>query len=74
MGGHGKAAPDVLDKVYEKMKDKLKKRDLEEIPNGNEPQWRNRTRWEVVRLKNEGFLVKGGPRNEWEITKTGRRR
>jgi len=72
MGGSGKT-PDVLEKVYEKMKNKLTERDHEKVPHGNEFRWRNRARWEAVRLKNEGYLKKDSPRNIWEITEAGRK-
>ena len=72
MGGAGKAV-DVLEKMYGKMKSRLTERDHEKIPRGNMLQWEYRARWELTRLRNEGYLKKDSPRNIREITEAGRK-
>ena len=72
MGGSGRM-PKVLDKVYDKMKDRLRKKDLEMLSSGTAVRWKNRAQWERQRLKSEGYLKKDSPRGTWEITDEGRK-
>jgi len=72
MGGSGRTQ-DVLDRVYNKMKDQLKPKDLEMIPSGTDIRWKKIAQWERLRLKNEGYLKKDSPRGMWEITDEGRK-
>jgi len=69
----GGSAPmtQVLDRVYEKMKDKLSKADLEILPSGGDVRWRNRAQWARLKMVREGLLSKDSPRGIWEITKLG---
>ena len=71
MGGSGKMS-EVLSKVFGKMKDRLKPKDLEKTPSGTSIRWKNHTQWERQRLKSEGYLKKDSPRGIWEITDKGR--
>lgn len=70
MGGSGKTS-DVLDRVFNKMKDRLKPKDLERTSSGTDIRWKNHARWERQRLRSEGYLKKDSPRGIWEITEKG---
>lgn len=70
LGGGGTAA-EVLDHVYEQMKERLNKYDMSKLRSG-EIRWRNTAMFVRNRLKNEGYLRKGSPRGTWEITDEGR--
>ena len=72
MGGRGRMR-DVLNRVYNKIKDQLKPRDLEKLPSGTSIRWKNRAQWERQRLKSEGYLKKDSPHGIWEITDEGRK-
>jgi hypothetical protein len=68
MGGRGETG-EVLIRVFEKIKDKLKQKDLEILPSGREKRWRNHARWESLTLAKEGYIRKSG--GIWEITEKG---
>jgi len=68
MGGRGKVG-EVLNKVFEKMKDKLTPKDLELLPSGREKRWMNHARWEGWTLAKEGYIRKS--KGIWEITDKG---
>ena len=70
MGGSG-TVRDILDKVYEKMKNRLTQADLEVLPSGNAIRWRNRAMWERQELKEDGYLKADSPRGIWEISEKG---
>ena len=72
MGGSGKMS-DVLDTVFNKIKDRLKQRDFEKLPSGTSVRWKNRAQWERQRLKTGGYLKKDSPFGIWEITEEGRK-
>jgi len=72
MGGSARMS-DVLNKVFNKMKDQLKPKDMEKLPSGISIRWENRAQWERLRLINEGYLKKDSPRGIWEITGAGRK-
>ena len=69
-GGSGKMS-EVLSRVFGKMKNRLKPKDLEKTPSGA-IRWKNHAQWERQRLKSEGYLKKDSPRGIWEITDKGR--
>ena len=71
MGGSGRVSK-VLDRVFNKMKDRLKPKDLEKLSSGISVRWKNKAQWERQRLKSEGYLKKDSPRGIWEITDKGR--
>ena len=71
MGGKGRMR-NVLDRVFNKIKDQLKPKDLEKLPSGTSIRWKNRAQWERQRLKSEGYLKKDSPHGTWEITDEGR--
>lgn len=71
MGGSGRAR-EVLDKVFNKMKDRLTPADLEKTPSGISIRWKNHAMWERLRLKREGYLKADSPRGIWEISEKGR--
>jgi len=72
MGGGGKVQ-DILDRVFDKMKQKLKEKDLEKVPSGTDIRWKNIARWERQNLIEKGYLKKDSPRGVWEITGSGRK-
>jgi len=71
MGGRGRVR-DVLDKVYEKMKNRLTSADLELVPSGRDIRWKNHAKFERLSLRIEGYLKTGSPRGIWEISEKGR--
>jgi hypothetical protein len=72
LGGSGSVS-DVLDRVYIKMKDKLKPVDLETLPSGTSQRWKNAAQWERLRLVRAGLLDKSAPSGIWVITQEGRK-
>jgi len=72
MGGSGKMR-DVLDRVHDKMKNKLTPKDLGKVPSGTAIKWKNTAQWDRQRLKTEGYLKKDSPFGIWEITEEGRK-
>ena len=72
MGGSGKMS-DVLEKVLQKMKDRLTAKDHETLPSGIAVRWKNKAQWERQRLKTLGYLKKDSPSGFWEITEEGRK-
>lgn len=65
-------AKEILDRVYEKMKDVLHSVDLEFLPSGVVYRWRNTAMWERNTMVNEGLLEKDSPHGIWEITEKGK--
>jgi hypothetical protein len=72
MGGRGKTK-DVVDKIGEKMKDKLTDFDMEILPSGTDIRWRNTAKWARNTLKELGLLKRDSPRGIWEISEKGRK-
>ena len=72
MGGRGRMQ-DALDRVFNKIKDHIKPRDLEKLPRGKSIRWKNKAQWGRLRLKSQGYLKKDSPRGIWEITDEGRK-
>jgi len=65
---------EVLKKVYEKMKDKINKYDMEGLPsNSSQKRWENTAQWCRNTMVNEGLLLSDSPRGIWEITSEGKR-
>ena len=73
MGGRGKTK-DVLDRLGEKMKPILKRKDYETHESeGNQIRWRNSAQWARNKMVNQdGRMKKGSPRGVWEISSKGR--
>ena len=71
MGGRGKV-DEVLRRVFEKVKTKLKDVDREALPSAKELRWRNSARWQRQYMVNDGLLRNDSPRGVWEITEKGR--
>lgn len=64
----------VLDRVYEKMKDRLNQYDLEGLPsNPRQKRWENTAQWARNTMVNEGRLSLSSPRGIWEITEKGKK-
>lgn len=73
LGGKGEMR-EILERVREKMKDKLNEYDFQSIPsNPNEPRWRNTAQWCRLTLVKEGLLSSSSPKGIWEITEKGRK-
>lgn len=72
ISGSGKAQ-DVLNRVFDKMKRKLKEKDLEKVPSGSGIRWIKTAQWERHHLIEKGYLKKDSPRGVWEITGLGRK-
>lgn len=72
MGGAGKMTG-VLERVYEKIKDKLNKYDLEPLPsNPKTIRWKNTAQWSRNEMVKKGLLSSKSPKGIWEITQKGR--
>lgn len=72
MGGSGKAA-EVLERVCEIMKPRLKPVDFEPLASGpDNPRWRNAAQWARNTMVKEGLLKSDSPRGVWEMTEAGR--
>jgi len=69
LSGRGRVT-EVLEGVYERMKDVLVPFDLEKVSSG-EPRWRNTVRWERSTMAKEGLLLDDSPRGIWEISEKG---
>jgi hypothetical protein len=73
MGGHGQTR-DVLDRVYDIMKNSLKPVDEKPLPSDpNTPRWRNTACWAREHMVREGLLKSDSPRGIWEISEAGRK-
>lgn len=72
MGGQGKMT-EVLDRVYQEMKSRLKPVDLKPLPSdARTRRWRNTAQWERQSMVEEGLLRNDSPRGVWAITEKGR--
>ena len=69
MGGRGRAR-DVLNRVYERMKDVLTKDDKDYNSIGV-IKWENNAHWERLKLVKEGYLKNNSPQGIWELTEEG---
>jgi hypothetical protein len=69
MGGRGRAR-DVLNRVYERMKDVLTKDDKDYNSVGV-IKWENNAHWERLKLVKEGYLKNNSPQGIWELTEEG---
>lgn len=63
---------EVLEKVYEKMKGRLKDADLQTLKSTNMPRWRNTAMWARNNLKEEKLMKADSPHGIWEITGAGK--
>ena len=73
MGGRGQIG-DVLDRVYDIMKNSLKPVDEKPLPSdSNTPRWRNTACWARAHMVREGLLKSDSPRGIWEISEAGRK-
>lgn len=70
MGGKGQMKA-VLEKVHEKMEDKLTPKDHEPLPSGTAIRWKNSAQFQRQSMKEEGLLKSNSPWGIWEITKKG---
>jgi len=72
LGGEGRIN-EILEKVYELMKDKLKPYDLEGLnTNPLIIRWNNTARWCRNTMVKEGLLASDSPKGIWKITNKGR--
>lgn len=65
MGGSGHAS-EVIDEVYEVVKDKLTPFYLSHLDSGV-PRWRNKVSWAKYRLVQKGDIRRGSPGGIWEL-------
>ncbi len=73
LGGKAKMK-DVLQKVYDKMKNKLNTYDLQSLSSdAKSKRWQNTAQWARNTMVNEGLLKSDSPWGIWEITDKGRR-
>ncbi len=70
LGGRARVE-EVLERVERMVKPFLSPVDLEPVPSGTEPRWRNRARWERFKMVQEGLLRPDSPRGIWELTELG---
>ena len=70
-GGRGKVK-EILERVYEKMKDVLNSFDLEVLSSGFDVRWRNAAQWARNSLVRDGLMKSDSPRGVWEISEAGR--
>ncbi|MCI0497562.1 MAG: winged helix-turn-helix domain-containing protein [Thermoplasmata archaeon] len=72
LGGSAKTG-DVLNNVFEQMKDILNDFDMEPVPSiPSMEKWRQAAQMVRIRLVKEGLLVKDSPRGIWVISPAGR--
>lgn len=72
-GGSAKAS-ELLERLGEIMKPRLKAVDFEPLASGPEnPRWRNAAQWARNSMVKEGLLKEDSPRGVWEITAAGTR-
>jgi len=71
LGGRGRVQ-EVLNIVYEKMKDRLTEDDLKPLPSGGDIRWANTAQWERLNMVKEGLLRDDSPMGIWEMTEAGR--
>ncbi len=71
LGGRGRVR-EVLNIVYEKMKDRLTEDDVKPLPSGSEIRWANTAMWERKWMVNNGLLRDDSPTGVWEMTDKGR--
>lgn len=71
LGGSGRIQQ-VMDLIYERMRDRLTEDDLALLPSGTDVRWRNNVMWARNDLVRLGLLRADSPRGIWEITDAGR--
>jgi restriction system protein len=71
LGGRGRVA-EVLDLVYEKVKEILTPFDHEMLPSGLTERWRNTAQWARNEMVTKGLLRNDSPRGFWEISEKGK--
>lgn len=72
LGGSASVA-EVLQRVYEKVKDRLTEHDLQPLrSNPLEPRWRKNAQWCRYRMVRSGLLKRDSPVGIWEISEKGR--
>lgn len=70
--GGSASVSEVLDRVHEKVKDRLTEYDRQPLPVSGEVRWRNAAMWCRYDMVKEGLLAGDSPRGIWEITPAGR--
>jgi hypothetical protein len=73
LGGRAKVK-DVLERVYDKMKNILNSYDEEPLSSKpKEKRWENTAQWAIQDMVEKGLLAKDSPWGIWEITEKGRK-
>lgn len=70
LGGEAKAA-EVLDKVRDRLKDRIGDFERQRPPTGNEERWRNTARWARNALAEKGLIDRASPHGTWKLTADG---
>jgi len=71
LGGRG-GVQEVLEIVYERMKDRLTEDDLKPLPSGRQVRWANAAMWERLNMVKDGLLRNDSLVGIWEMTEAGR--
>ena len=72
MGGSGRMS-DVLTRVEQVMRGRLKQVDYEPLPSDGMLRWSKSAQWARNRMAREGLLKPNSPRGVWEISDAGRK-
>jgi hypothetical protein len=70
LGGRGRVG-NVLDMVFERLKDRMTDDDLEKLPSGD-ARWRKNAQWARYFMVKEGLLNPNSPHGIWEVTEEGK--
>jgi len=70
--GGSALAKDVLQRVYQKMKEQLNEYDLLFLPFNSQKRWENTAQWCKYKLVKEGLISANSSRGIWEITEKGK--
>ncbi len=62
---------EILDGVFEKVKDRLTDADRERLPSGTDVRWPNTAAWGRFTMVDAGLLKSDSPRGTWELTEAG---
>jgi len=65
-------AKDVLQRVYQKIKDQLNGYDLLSLPFNTQKRWENTAQWCKYKLVKEGLISANSSRGIWKITEKGK--
>lgn len=67
------SVPDILERVYHRMKEILRPDDFRRLQESREERWRNTAKWERKRIIEEKLLRHDSGHGYWEVIELGRR-